>query len=185
MQTNLLFAGRIGSGKTDVSKAVAEALGSRWNSFGAALKKIAAARGLPITRDNLQSLGEQMVACEPDDLCNRVLADAGPAGQQLVIIDGLRHRHICDVLKALLAPQPVRVVYVEVCDEVRRERLRNRDALTDAELERLEKHSTEIQVATDIRGLADLIVDNSGPLEGTVAMIVRQVKALWCPPILG
>jgi dephospho-CoA kinase len=175
MKSNLVFAGRIGSGKTHVSKAVASALGFRWNSFGSTLKNIAVERGLTINRENLQALGEKMVAGEPEELCRRVLGDAEPAGPQPIVIDGLRHRHIRDMLQQLLAPQQLLVVYIDVPDAIRLERLRVRDGLSEADIQKFEKHSTEIQVAAEIRGMADLVIDNSGPLSETVAAITARV----------
>ena len=171
MKANLVFSGRIGSGKTQLSKAVASAIGFRWSSFGSTLKNIAGERGLPITRENLQALGEKMVATEPEELCRRVLVEAEPFGAQPIVIDGLRHRHIRDMLQRLLFPQRLLVIYVDVPDVIRLERLRLRDGFTDAEIRSLEEHSTEIQVAVEIRSIADYISDNSGALNATVAAV--------------
>jgi len=175
MKANLVFAGRIGCGKTQVSKAVASALGFRWNSFGSTLKNIAGERGLPITRQDLQVLGERMVATEPEELCRRVLVEAKPFGSQPIVIEGLRHRHIREVLLRLLIPQLLVVVYIDLPDDLRLERLRVRDGLTDAEVRKMEEHSTEIQVAAEIRSISDHIVDNSGVLSATVAAIIARV----------
>jgi dephospho-CoA kinase len=176
MKTNLVFSGRIGSGKTQVSKAVAEALGLPWNSFGATIKNIALERNLPTVRKNLQSLGEHLVASEPEELCRRVLNEAKPSVAQPIVIDGLRHRHIRDLLQRLLAPAPLVVVFVHAPDAIRLERLRVRDGLTDSQVQGFEEHSTEIQVATEIRDIADLIADNSGALAATVTNIIANFK---------
>jgi len=175
MKANLVFSGRIGSGKTQVSKAVATALGLRWNSFGATIKNIAVERNLPTARKDLQALGEKLVATEPEDLCRRVLLEAKPSGAQPIVIDGLRHRHIRDMLQRLLAPAALVVVFVDVPDATRLERLRVRDGLTELQVQELEKHSTEMQVAAEIRDLADLFADNSGALEATLANITAKL----------
>lgn len=174
MQANFAFSGRIGSGKTQVSKAVATVLGLGWNSFGATIKNIAVERNLPTDRKGLQALGEKLVATEPENLCRRLLLDAKPSGSQPIVIDGLRHRHIRDMLQRLLAPAALVVVFVDVADAIRLERLRIRDGLTDWEVKEFEGHSTEIQVAAEIRSLADLVADNSGALDTTVAAITAR-----------
>jgi dephospho-CoA kinase len=175
MKPNLIFSGRIGSGKTQLSKAVASALGFRWNSFGSTLRTIAVERSLPTTREHLQALGEVMVANESENLCRRVIVEAKPFGSQPIVIDGLRHCHIRDMLQRLMAPQQLLVIYVDVPDAIRLERLRVRDGLTDFEVRKFEEHSTEIQVAAEIRVIADYSADNSGELEVTVAAITSRV----------
>ncbi len=74
----LFFAGRLGSGKTTLSRAVANQLGARWNSFGNTVRKIAGERSLPMSRQNLQQLGSDLVDQTPEWFCNRVVAEAEP-----------------------------------------------------------------------------------------------------------
>jgi dephospho-CoA kinase len=176
MRTNLVFSGRIGSGKTQVSKAVASAFGLRWNSFGATIKNIAVERDLPTTRKDLQALGETLVATESEELCRRVLLEGKPSGTEPIVIDGLRHRHIRDILQQLLAPAALVVVFVNVSDVICLERLRVRDGLSLSQIQEFEEHSTEIQVASEIRALADLVADNSGTLDLTLASISEFLR---------
>jgi dephospho-CoA kinase len=178
MKPNLLFAGRVGSGKTHLSEIIANVLGSRWSSFGKTLKAIAVERGIQTSREHLQALGEQLVSSEPKALCCRVLAEAEPKGTQPIVIDGLRHRHIYDTLQKLLAPQPILIVYVDIRDDVRRGRLKFRDGLTDEQIQKLEEHSTEAEVFSEIRGIANIITDNSGSLEAAVSSVVAGFEVL-------
>jgi len=172
MNPNIVFSGRIGSGKTQVSKAVAAALGYRWNSFGVTLKAIAVDRDLPTTRESLQELGATMVAEAPEELCSRLLVGFKPEGLQSMIIDGLRHQHVYSVLQSLFLPSPLLLVYVDVLDPIRLQRLSLRDSKNIEEIHCLDQHSTEVQVATNIRNLADFVVDNSGQLTSTLSSVL-------------
>lgn len=176
MEPHLLFAGRIGSGKTQVSKRVANELGHSWNSFGSTLRRIAIERGMPTTREALQALGETMVCAGAEGLCRRVLVEAQPPAAHAVVIDGVRHQHIRDILQVLVAPQPVLLIYVHVRDEVRKARIANRDGLTDAQVERFEEHSTEAQALGELQRAADMVVDNSGQIDATAAAILEFVQ---------
>ena len=176
MNTNLIFSGRLGSGKTQLSQQVAEALGMRWTSFSSIIKIIAGESGIPIQREALQALGEELVANSPESLCRRVLEGAQPVNNQPIIIDGLRHREIYLLLKQLSAPRQLRCIYVDVPEAIRMERLMKRERLTVAEVYRLEQHSTEIQVANVVCQLADYTVTNDEALDATVQNILRWIK---------
>jgi dephospho-CoA kinase len=127
-------------------------------------------------RKALQALGEKMVATEPEKLCRRVLAEVRPAGIQPVVIDGLRHKEIWDLLRRIISPARLVLIYIDVPEAVRFERLRVRDGASDVGIQSAEMHSTEIQVAGEIRSRADLIVDNSGEVSGAVSAIVASVR---------
>lgn len=180
MSTNLIFSGPIGSGKTQVSKAVATTLGLGWTSFGATLKAIAIKQGGPTNRKGLQALGEIMVATKPDELCQRVLAEAKPTETQPVVIDGLRHIEIRDILRRIFWPARLLLIYIDVPEVIRLERLRARDSISNLEIQSEVVHSTEIQVPAEIRSLADLVVDNSGEISVAVSAIVAKVSELNC-----
>ncbi len=156
---------------------MATSLGFQWNSFGSTIKNIAVEQSLGTDRKSLQALGEKLVANQPEDLCRRVIAEAEASSTQPIVIDGLRHQHILEILQRLLSPAHLAVVFVDVSDSVRMERLRVRDGLTDLQVQELETHSTETQVDAAIRKLADFVVDNSGTLESTVAELVARLKS--------
>lgn len=173
---NILIAGRIGSGKTKISKAVADELGYRWNSYSTTIKNIARERGLPIVRDALQQLGQSLIDLDSEALTRRVLAEATPIRSGPVVIDGLRHSHIPKVIRGIIDPDELIVIFVDVDDSVRRARLRERDNLTELQIDQAEEHATEVQVTTVIRELADYIVDNSGQPRIAVEKIVEKFR---------
>jgi cytidylate kinase len=155
---NLAFSGSIGSGKTSVSKRVASALGYGWNGFGSTVKRIAAERAIPINREALQSLGADLIANNPEAFCARVVDEARQAKDSPLVIDGLRHAHIRDVLRGLSAPRKLICIYVDVADDIRFNRLAERDGLSVLEIQTIERHSTEIEVNKELPQTVDAIL---------------------------
>lgn len=177
MTIDIAFSGRLGCGKTTVSQAVAAALHARWCSFGSVIKKIAEERGTPLKRESLQKLGENLVANSAEELCRRVLSEVMPLSDSPAVIDGLRHLKIQKILQELFKPRRLIVVFVDINDAVRFERLRLGRGLEEEEVRSLEEHSTELEVSGPIRQLADFSVDNSGFLQDTVQMVLEQLPA--------
>lgn len=177
MNGNLVFCGRLGSGKTKLSKGVAMALGACWTGFGPTIKRIAVERGMPVTRTDLQTLGADLVCNDPVALCRRVIDEASVSGDQRLVIDGLRHRSIYDALSLLSKPRRLWCIYVDVADAVRFVRLMARDALDLDAIKTLDAHSTETQVPETLRRLADHIADNNGELDDTLRGVLRWLQA--------
>jgi cytidylate kinase len=178
MNADFVFAGPLGSGKSQVSREVAARIGAGWTSFGSTLRRIAAERAIPIERRRLQELGEELVRGAPEALCERVLAEAEPQGTQRIVIDGLRHSEIMPILQQLLRPRRLLCVYIEARETVRAERILLRDKISPAEIQTLQSHSTEAQVAVAVRRLADYVVDNSGAIETTVQAVMDWIERL-------
>jgi cytidylate kinase len=176
MDANFVFCGPLGSGKTEVSKTVAAKTGSRWTSFGATLKRIAAERTIPIDREHLQALGEELVSRMPEAFCHRVLDEAEPQGQQHIVVDGLRHAEIFPILQRLSQPRRLVCIFVDVTNQVRLERIKLRDHATESQIAKWESHSTEIEVQLSVRRLADCVVDNSDEVETTVEKVLLWIK---------
>jgi dephospho-CoA kinase len=174
---NLAFSGSIGSGKTSVSKLIASALGYGWNGFGSTVKRIAAERSIPIKREALQFLGADLIAKAPEAFCTRVVDEARQAKDTPVVIDGLRHAHIRDLLRGLSAPRKLLCIYVDVADDIRFKRLAERDGLSALEIQTIEGHSTEIEVNKDVRRFADFVVANNNELPQTVHAILAWLDA--------
>ena len=127
-------------------------------------------------RERLQALGEELVEKRPEEFCRRVLDEAEPKGEEAIVIDGLRHKEIHAVLQRLLSPRRLLCVFVDVTEGVRVERLKRRDNVTEDEIHRLEGHSTEVQVAQEMRALANYVVDNSGDLQAAVKNILAWMS---------
>lgn len=163
-------AGAIGSGKSELSRALARALDASRVSFGDYVRGESEARVIEPTRDNLQALGEQLLAqLGPREFVLRTLAGRPPA--DLLIVDGVRHLVVDEELRKIAAQY--RLIFVEVDDETRRRRLSEREGL-EVDLATLDAHSTEHDVPL-LRERASLIIDGAD-VEAAVPR-VRELMA--------
>ncbi len=163
--------GKIRSGKSSLSRGLSEKLSWPFVSFGDEVRSVARQRGLDPSRETLQEIGEELVATSAQEFCEAVIAQAEWQPGQSLVIDGIRHLKIVEILRDLVRPSVLRLVYVKTADHVREGRLA--DELKDRqELSRIEHHSTEVQVGTILPSLADLVVDGAKPLNS----LIREIR---------
>ena len=176
MKTILIcFAGRIASGKTTLSKAVAGFLKWPLASFGDYVRMEAHRKGLNESRDVLQMMGASLVE-EPDDFCHLVLQQVSWKPGLHLVIEGIRHSKILDSLRRLTDPSEVFLVFVETEEQTIKRRLAERNASGGDKLSDFEAHSTEREVRTDLPAAADLIIDGSRPVDILVREIVSWLQ---------
>jgi dephospho-CoA kinase len=169
------FAGRIGSGKSAVSKEVAKALGWPRASFGDYVRTVAKNSGLDESREVLQELGASLIERGVDDFCRAVLANCGWNAGEPLVIDGIRHEEVIESLRKLVAPLEMRVVYLDVDDKQRLENLRKREEDVPEGLKLVEAHATEEQVKDRLPGLADLRLPGDRPVPELVSTLVTWI----------
>jgi dephospho-CoA kinase len=172
------FSGPIGSGKSSVSKLFASTAGAGWSGFGATVKEIALERHLPISREDLQVLGANLVEKECSSFCRRVIFKAREGQQGASVIDGLRHIRVLKELRSIVGCDPLVCVYVDAPQPLRLERVKARDGVSHEKLAELEKHSTEIEVNNRLKEVADFVANNGGSVEDCVASIVQWSRTL-------
>lgn len=149
-------AGRIGSGKTTLAGELASQLACPQASFGEFVRSVAQTRGLDSTdRTLLQDLGNELIAQGWAPFVEAVLRHA-EYSSGLVVIDGIRHRTAIETLRSLLEPTPLVVVAVDISDEQRRNRLRER-GLESYDVNSADSHANESEVDSVIRA-ADFVV---------------------------
>lgn len=175
--TVIAFSGGISSGKSTLSTAVANALGCPRVAFGDYVRKIAELRGLELSRENLQGLGESLLEKDLNQFCAAVLAQAPWKPGNPLVVDGVRHAEVAEALKALVSPSGLRLIYVNTDDRERQQRLR-KTVKAKKSIKQLERHSTEVQVKRILQDLADLIVDGSKPPEQLVGEVVNWAAKL-------
>jgi cytidylate kinase len=166
--TGLAFSGFRGAGKTTLSRLSSVHLSCGYVSFGDAVRKIADARGLSHDLATLQEIGTEQVLTRPREFCLDVLNQASdwtPGSN--IVIDGVRHRSIRDVLRALVAPTVLLSVFIDPPDELRQDRLRARN---DPFQKLYTEHPNE-QELQDLKEAADLVVTHSGSIDEIVAFI--------------
>ena len=164
------FAGRIGAGKSSASSALAATLGWPRASFGSLVRTIAAERGLDVSRETLQAIGEGLEAADPIGFCRAVLSSVDWQPGTPVVIDGIRHVRILQILKDLILPIPFFFVYLEAPAELRRSRVVSRGDFNSSRIGEVEAHSTERDVVGVLQKMADLtITSDLGSAEVLVA----------------
>ena len=145
-------AGPIAAGKSALAKTLADnGFGTR-ASFGGYVRKVADERGVPTERDELQRLGEELLAeLGAVEFTERALH--GIVGPDLVI-DGVRHVAVSDALAA--RADRYLLIFVELDDARRQARLEAREG-RPVDLVALDGHSTEREVVL-LLSRADLVV---------------------------
>lgn len=168
----VMVSGRIAVGKTTVSAALAESLGVNRSGFGDEVRARAAAAGRDASREVLQEIGEHLVATDPQGFCAAVLTRGNYLPGTGLVIDGIRHVEILELMRQIIAPDRLLHVHVEAPDRVRQDRIETRNRLGEgASLVGLEIHSTERQVLDVLPQRADIIVNSGDSLESVVASI--------------
>lgn len=174
------FSGKIASGKSTLSTEVASSLGWQRASFGDYVRTVAQHQRLGESREVLQVVGASLINQGMEQFCQSVLAQANWQPGQPLIVDGIRHAEIVPILRHLVAPLELCLIFVVVNESTRLARLIERGS-TNREQQQLEAHSTETQVQTVLPRMADLIVDGTRKVEELVLEIVTWVQQLESP----
>ena len=166
----ICLAGEIASGKTTLADALHAALpGSARLAFGDVVRRHTLAAGQEPTRRNLQDTGLRLIAGGWPAFVGDLLGglDGDPA---VLIVEGVRHREAADALAARLRPARHLLVYVEIDDARRGERLAGRSE-TNTELD----HAVERDVTT-LRETADLVVSTADPVDVLVTRVTGLLR---------
>ncbi len=168
-------AGGIGSGKTEFARLLAEHLVGRLVSFGDFVRTKAAERGLESSREVLQALGECLISeFGWDEFVSAVIAPWDRRGH--LVVDGVRHVEAARALRRSVAPTAFRLVYLDANIEMRKVRLSQRHS--DAQnLSALDTHSTERDVHSSLRSVADLVLDATSNAEALADAAIRSFAA--------
>jgi len=171
----LTFSGPIGSGKSTLSKSVAQSLGWKHSSFGHYVRELASQRGVGNSREALQRLGASLIEEKGwDNFCRSVLAQVDWAAGQNIVLDGIRHIEALDSLRIITKPSKILLVLLALSGPELAARRSGREVFEN--LKRVESHSTEEQVINLLPQRADLIVDGRRRLEDVVNEVVQWVQ---------
>lgn len=169
------FAGKIGSGKSTISSGVAKALGWAHASFGDYLRTVAKSSGLDDSREVLQELGATLVSKSANDFCRAVLTHYQWSAGEPLVIDGIRHAEVVEALRSLVAPLELRLVFLDVKDSARLERLERVDESIPQNIALVEAHSTEFEVRGHLSSLANLRLSGEQPVGELVSTVVNWI----------
>lgn len=168
----IVLASRIGAGKSTLARALAEASGLPIVSFGQYVRSITTERKLSLSRENLQIVGEELVANDPKEFTRRALASVDL--EIGTIVDGLRHKAVLAEIRSMAPDLPVAVVFIQVPDEVRLERLMSR-GMSGEEILRANSHPMELALEEQLLPLADLVLDGGLPAETNAQIVAEHV----------
>jgi dephospho-CoA kinase len=175
MPVAVAIAGRIGTGKTTLSTDLANTLECVRVSFGDYVRGAVQERGLPPTRDNLQVIGTQLLIRDPPGFCSSVLSSSGWQPGKDLVIDGLRHLVTIPIIRRLVEPAAMKILYISVPEQIRLERLKNRGEGDARNVARIESHSSE-QELESVAQIADLAVRGDRPRGANISEITQWLR---------
>jgi dephospho-CoA kinase len=165
MNLVVCFSGGIASGKTTLASAVADRLGLKVATFGGFVRGVARTRGIAERREELQALGEALIAeMGWRAFCRAVLDAAGWVDGGSVVVEGIRHVAAFDAIKRLVAPVAAKLFFVDVPRDVRQARVEGARRGEATDLSKADAHSTETDVHGALRDLADYVLDGTRDL---------------------
>jgi dephospho-CoA kinase len=170
------FAGRIGSGKSTLSKALASQFSWAWTSFGDAVRREARARGLSEDREVLQDLGNELIGSGWEHFCAVTISQSGWDRDQPLVVDGVRHRGAFDSLRDLASPEHFILIFVDTPLARRRAWLVDR-GMSETEIASADAHSNENELYA-VMAAADVVLDNSGTIDAALDWIDTALRRL-------
>lgn len=173
----LSFTAPIEAGKTTISTGVAIRLVVPRVGFGDYLRGLARDRGLEMTREVLQDLGDELISHDVRAFCEDVLRQQPWQPGRPLIIDGVRHIEVLDALSEMLSPAKVYLIYINVDRTTQVKRLRNDTLRHQKSLEELERHPTELQVRSKLPDRASLVLDGTKPPEELIQKVIEFLIA--------
>ncbi len=171
------IAGAIGSGKTELAHGLAAELDGFFASFGDFVRQQAKIRGLDAERNTLQALGERLIADLGWEEFVRVVT-SGWNRKGTLIVDGVRHVHAVTALRRLASPGRFVLLFVRADEDVRRLRLSEVRPADARECKEVKQHSTEREVETDLRGIADVLVNGHAKPEDVLRETLAALRRL-------
>jgi cytidylate kinase len=176
------FSGRIASGKTRISRMLADALGWPRTSFGDYLRSLLARGGNhDPSRQALQDLGQILVTRNPDQFCRDVLAEVNFTPGSNLILDGIRHVEILHRIAKLVAPSRVCLIYLAAEDDMLINRMRERGA-SEVELCRAGLHEVERDLTRSLPQIADALIDSGEPIGTVLSACITVLRQCGADP---
>lgn len=169
----LAFSGPIASGKTTIAKSLSKALEWKYASFGDFVRAEAVLRGKNLeSREVLQEIGNDLISQGWGIFCKAVLDGADWKSGEGLVIDGIRHVDGMQVLKGIVVPLDVYLIYITIDKDVRSQRLVDKN-IQPHDLIHIEQHSTEVQVPNALLSLADIIL-NGGDIADNIVATLKE-----------
>jgi dephospho-CoA kinase len=170
------ISGGIGSGKTALANEVSEKLGCHKVGFGDYVRSLAEEQGLEPSRENLQTLGEQLVTSNLEEFCTAVLFQKGWKKDSHLVVEGIRHTEVVETIKRVISPVQFELVYINLPLEERKLRLEKRQNIHDAQnIVQYDQHSTEKQTQNELLDVASIFIDGNTPIEQQALEVIEAL----------
>ena len=170
------FSGKIGSGKTSISRAVACRLGCRRTSFGGYLRDEVALRGGdPDCRESLQDLGQYQIEQDAESFCRDVLATGDFIAGEDFVLDGIRHIEVLAHLGRIAVPSELRLIFINADAGLRSSRVGKRSDRARADFDRATGHVVETDMEDELPMEAHAIVDGSLPEQDVIGECIELI----------
>ena len=172
------FSGKIASGKTSTSRAVASALRCGRASFGDYLRDEVTERGGdPGCRKSLQDLGQGRLDHDAESFCTDVLAAGGFVPGEDFVLDGIRHVEVLPHLISISAPSEVRLIFLKADAGLRSIRVADRSGRVSEDFDRATNHLVEADMEAELPMAAHAIVDSSLPEQDVIKQCIELIDA--------
>jgi adenylate kinase family enzyme len=166
----ICLAGGIASGKTTLAEALQAALpDSARLAFGDVVRSRARTMFADPTREQLQETGLQLISEGWPAFVGELLSEL-EGDPQFLIVEGVRHREAVQALRQRLRPRKTLVVFLDVRDDQRSGRLKQR-----SEAEHVLRHEVEQDVGS-VRTIADLVLPSDQPVSELAAWVKRWLE---------
>jgi cytidylate kinase len=158
MNCIIAFSGMPQTGKTTLARRLGHELKCKFVSFGDFVRQQANRRGIRNpTRRDLQDLGQRLVRDDVKGFCREALRTVNFMPGEQIVIDGVRHKEVLEAVSIVSPQQPIKLIYLAASVTTRKARTtRNLD------LDAIDAHEVESQVQTDVKALADFVIDTEG-----------------------
>lgn len=178
-----MVCGRIGSGKSTAVDYIAAEFGFKAVSFGSYVRQLAARRGKPGTRHQLQDLGDYLVRFRGSSgLIQDVLEHYRVHPDESVVFDGVRHPEVLVDIRT--AAEATIAVYLEAnqVERFRRHQIRHCCGWTWLEFLAADQHQVESGNSLLMKE-CELVLDGSRPTADVQSMLRDQLsKWIRCDP---
>ena len=169
------LVGRINSGKTTLAEELAISLKCKKTSFGDVVRQTATERGIELNRKNLQLIGQDLIESSCEIFCKNVLSRVNWEKGEMLIIEGIRHFKIVEELKKIVYPQKLKIIYIDIDDETVVQRDKENEFGKIDNLKIIEADSTEMEVKTSLKSVADLVINGKLSVTTQVNEIIHSL----------
>ena len=176
MKLAVVVCGRIGSGKSTAVDFIAAEFGFKAVSFGSYVRQLAALRGKPGTRRQLQDLGDCLFRARGSSgLLQDALKHYGVNPDESVVFDGVRHLEVLADIRH--AAETTIAVYLEAnqAERFRRHKTRRCCGWTLQDFLTVDQHPVEAGNSQLIYE-SDLVLDGSRPTTVVQHMLRNQLS---------